>query len=112
MTKSDKNREERRRLRNQYRDLFDTVASILFAADPIGINFESNADEYEPEVGTILPRLASCTSADDVRKIVHEEFTVWFSPHDVGPESHYDSIAQEIWSAWQQAECNSPSSQT
>ena len=42
--------------------------------DPVGINFESNTDEYEPEVGTILPQLRSCKSADDVRRMVDREF--------------------------------------
>ena len=39
-----------------------------------GTNFEDNSDEYEPEARTILPRLRSCHSADDVLQVVYAEF--------------------------------------
>jgi hypothetical protein len=71
--------EERRRLRGKFGHLFDSTAALLFRHDPVGINFEINPDEYEPEVGTILPRLSCCNSVDDVRRVVHEEFVRWFA---------------------------------
>lgn len=46
--------------------------------DPMGINFEDNKDEYELETETILPRLKDCHSADEVRRMVHQEFVRWF----------------------------------
>ena len=49
--------EERRQLKAEYGALFDSITALLFRHDPIGINFEDNVDEYEPETGTILPRL-------------------------------------------------------
>jgi hypothetical protein len=56
--------QERRRLRSEYGRLFDSVAVLLFRHDPIGIAFDNeNTDEYEPETGTILPRLRGCESA-------------------------------------------------
>lgn len=76
------------------------MAAILFELDPIGINFECNTDEYEPEVGTILPRLCSCNSKAEVRQMVHDEFERWFAPMTVGPESSYDLAAELIWAAW------------
>ena len=48
--------EHRRRLKEEYGKLFDDLTAILFRADPVGINFEVNPDEYQPEAGTILPR--------------------------------------------------------
>ena len=42
---------ERKRLKAEYRELFDEVSKLLFQHDPIGINFEDNTDEYEPEIG-------------------------------------------------------------
>jgi hypothetical protein len=47
--------EERRRLRGEYVGLVDQVQALLFRHDPMGINFDFNTDEYDPEVGTILP---------------------------------------------------------
>jgi hypothetical protein len=67
----------------------------------MGINFETNADEYDPEVGTILPRLRSCTSSEDVCRVVHEEFVRWFTPDIAGRRDHYAQIGREIWELWQ-----------
>ena len=91
----------RKQLRQEYGSLFDRVSAILFDLDPIGINFETNTDEYEPEVGTILPRLKSCHSVKDVRRIVHREFIRWFDRKIAGPETHYQQAAESIWAAWQ-----------
>ena len=91
---------ERQQLRAEYGALFDEVAAILFELDPEGINFESNTDEYEPEVGTILPRLRSCSSVRDARRVIHEEFVRWFEPETAGPESSCQDAAERIWAAW------------
>ena len=73
--------EERRRLRREYGDLFETIAGFLLRADPVGISFDNeNRDEYDRKVGTILPRLKACKSAEDVLRVVHEEFVHWFEP--------------------------------
>jgi hypothetical protein len=92
--------EERRQLREKYGELFDSTAALLFRHDPIGISFENDADEYESEAGTILPRLRGCRSADDVRRVVHEEFNRWFEYGTAGPEERYSEIASEIWRLW------------
>jgi hypothetical protein len=92
----------RRQLRAEYGKLFDSVAALLFRKDPIGINFETNTDEYEPEAETILPRLRTCQSADDVRHVVHQEFVRWFGPDTAGPQEHYAEIANEVFRLWQE----------
>jgi hypothetical protein len=51
---------KRKYLKIRYGKLFEEASSILFRHDPIGIAFDNeNTDEYEAEVGTILPRLAA-----------------------------------------------------
>jgi hypothetical protein len=92
--------EERRRIKAAYGELFDSVSELLFRHDPIGISFDVNGDEYEAEAGTILPRLRSCQSADDVLRVVHEEFVRWFDRGTAGPREHYAEIASEIWQLW------------
>ena len=73
---TDKERHERRRadLRRRFGSLYDFVLALLFEVDPVGINFETNTDEYEPEVDTILPRLESGLAVQDLQNVVHEEF--------------------------------------
>ncbi len=92
--------EERRMMKTMYGELFDATAALLFRHDPIGINFDDNTDEYEPEVGTILPRLKSCLSENDVCRVVHEEFEQWFGI-DAGTQKRYEPIAAELWQLWQ-----------
>jgi hypothetical protein len=90
--------EERRRLKAEYGELFDAVSALLFRHDPIGIAFDNeNADEYDLETGTILPRLRNCKSVGDVQRVVHEEFVRWFDAGNAGPEQRYALIASEIW---------------
>jgi hypothetical protein len=92
--------EEERRLRAQYGELFDAMAALLFRHDPIGIDYETNADEYEPEARTILPRLRDCHSEADVTRVVHQEFVRWFSADDAGPLERYEQIGRELWQLW------------
>jgi hypothetical protein len=100
--------QERRRLRVAYGQLYDHTAELLFRHDPIGINFDNNSDEYEPEVGTILPKLRICESASDVLQVVHEEFVRWFGPVTAGPKERYVEISAEIWHLWQSYRLLSP----
>lgn len=91
---------ERKALKKQYGELYDCVAAALFEDDPIGINFEENTDEYEPEAGTIIPRLTQAQSVQDVVAIVHEEFCRWFGAEDAGPIEKYKNVASKIWELW------------
>jgi hypothetical protein len=95
-------REQRRKLKEKYGVFFDEVAAILFRHDPEGINYGFNTDEYEPETGTIIPRLESCANIGEVRRVVHEEFRRWFAPGFTHPEEHFEAAANDIWNAWQQ----------
>jgi hypothetical protein len=93
--------EERRQLKAEYGELFDSITALLFRHDPIGINFEVNHDEYEAETGTILPRLRTCESSTDVLSVVHEEFSRWFGSETAGSAERYAQIADETWQLWQ-----------
>jgi hypothetical protein len=100
MRKREEILEERRRLKAEYGELFDAVSALLFRHDPIGINFEDNTDEYDLEVGTILPRLRLCFSASDTLQVVHEEFVRWFGAETAGSTDRYKEVASEIWDLW------------
>lgn len=79
--------------------MFDAVSALLFRYDPIGINFEINPDEYDTETETILPRLKTCHSAEDVQKVLYEEFVRWFGGMARVPE-RYAEISSDIWRVW------------
>jgi hypothetical protein len=93
--------ESRRQLKAEYKELLRSMAALLYRHDPIGINFGDNPDEYELEAETILTRLRSCQSVNDVLQIVHAEFVCWFASDTAGPPEHYKKIASEVWQLWQ-----------
>ena len=99
----------RSHVKRKYPHLFNEASALLFRFDPIGINFEDNTDEYDPEVGTILPRLPNCYSSTDARRVIFEEFCKWFGPETAGEEMKYDAIAAELWQLWSAQRGNSPS---
>lgn len=88
------------RARELYGATFDAVSSLLFQSDPIGINFDTNIDEYDPEARTILPRLAHCHSEADVLVVVLEEFHRWFGDNIREDKANYPLIAADIWRIW------------
>lgn len=102
--------ENRRRLNAQYGELFQSTAALLSRHDPIGINFGDNSGEYEPEAETILPKLRSCLSADDVLHVVHAEFVRWFDSDTARPPELYGKIASEVWQLWQEYLADKPKS--
>lgn len=85
--------------RLQYKNLHRGLTAVLYRRDPISSAAAgAPKDEYEPEASTIIPRLKDAKNADDVRRIVHEEFLHWFDGEGTaGPESAYTAIAQDIW---------------
>jgi len=91
---------QRNSAKRRYANIFSEASGILFRHDAIGISFGDNTDEYDPEVGTILPRLSRCHSSADARKVVFEEFCEWFGPEIAGDEMMYDAIAKELWVLW------------
>jgi hypothetical protein len=82
------------------RDLVDEVAALLFRADPAGINFGSNTDEYESEAEVIVLGLEGTTGAEDVAELAQRVFSVWFDADIAGPVERYGPVAAEIWDAW------------
>jgi hypothetical protein len=95
MTK-EQNQARRAELRREFGSLYDFLLALLFEADPIGINFETNDDEYEPEVMTILPRLKEASGVKDLQRTVHEEFVRWFGAESAGPAAKYGEIARRL----------------
>ena len=83
------------------RDLVAEVSQVLFRADPIGINFETNTDEYDAEAETIVIALPKAHGPDDVMALTHESFVRWFDARTAGPAERYSGVATEIWSLWQ-----------
>ena len=97
--KVERDREARESVRASHPNLFQAISESLFKNDPMGINFESNTDEYEAEAGTIIPRLKSCATEEEALSVVYDEFLRWFGDC-AGSRSHYQKSASDIWHIW------------
>ena len=93
----DRARAARREVQEKDPIFFAAVSGAMFEHDPIGINFEDNTDEYDAEAGTVIPRLQSCLSAEDVALVLHEEFQAWFGSETAGEIAAYRALAARIW---------------
>ncbi len=76
------------------------LEALLFRHDPIGINFETNTDEYRSEAETITLRRGEVSSVHDLLRVIHEEFVHWFDEETAGPEERYQQIACELGALW------------
>jgi SAM-dependent methyltransferase len=97
-----KRRQERERLRREQPQLFAELTEVLADHDPVGlVGIGAPRDEYEPEVGTIIPRLRGASDAGDVQSVLVEEFDSWFgidTPKMSAAE--FERVAQDVWSLW------------
>jgi hypothetical protein len=88
-------------LKATYGSLYAKVSCLLREADTMGlIAMGAPADEYDPEISTILPRLCEARAVDDVQRIVHEECMRWFGTDLIGPIADYAAVAEKIWGTW------------
>jgi hypothetical protein len=87
----------RRELRAEYGRLYDRVSAILFEQDPGDVNFGDNTDEYESEADLIVPQLRSCSSRDDVQRVVVEVFRKMFDDETVASSARFQRAAALIW---------------
>lgn len=93
----DRSREQQTRAQ---REFVLQVSRILFEADVVGLNFETNTDEYDSEAKTIVIGLPHATNAADVEVLAHETFVEWFDADTAGPRALYSDVAAAIWDAW------------
>lgn len=93
-----RNQEERARLRAGAPTVFAKLASAFFEVDPAGVNYETNLDEYDSQVATVLPRLTFARSEGDVAQILREEFDDSFDgSYDT---RRLDQLAERTWAIW------------
>jgi hypothetical protein len=98
MPRAGDSRRRRAALKRQHQHPFAELAAAFFEVDPAGINFDENTDEYEPEVGTTLPRLGAARSVRDVERILREEFDHWFG--DSYDRKRVTVLADRVWQIW------------
>jgi len=88
-------------METRYKTLAAAVERAISEADPIGLlEGGAPAHEYSPEIGTIVPRVVSAQSVDEVTAVLHEEFLRWFGSDTAGPRQAYEAPALRIGMRW------------
>jgi hypothetical protein len=94
-------KDDQKRAKARFLKLQRAVSAILQHHDPINLSqIGAPDDEYDPEVGTIVPRLREARNDEEVRTILHEEFVRWFGLDEAGPVDLYSAPAKEVWDQW------------
>jgi hypothetical protein len=87
-------------MERRYKALATAVERAITDADPLGLlEGGAPADEYSPEIGTIVPRVGNAQSVDEITAVLHEEFVRWFGNGTAGPRQAYEAPARQIWQA-------------
>jgi hypothetical protein len=87
-------------MKARYQSLVVAVERAINDTDPIGLlEGGAPADEYGPEIGTIVPRVVNAQSIQEVTTVLHEEFARWFGDNTAGPRHVYEAPAGKIWEA-------------
>jgi hypothetical protein len=87
-------------MEERYQILVAAVEYAINEADPIGLlDGGAPANEYSPELGTIVPRVANAQSVDEITAVLHEEFVRWFGEGTAAPRQAYEATARQIWDA-------------
>ena len=89
----------RKRIRREYLSTVERITAAMFRIDPVGINFETNTDEYRPEAETVVARLYApghAASPAEVRRVVAEEFAYWFGPEYAADPALLEPTTAEV----------------
>jgi len=84
-------------LKRAYTGMFEDLTAYLYEQDPMVLNYGINPDEYEPEVGTILPRVFDAGSPAEIVSVIREEFERWFGPRLRIENATYEDLADGIF---------------
>src|SRR5262245_61945824 len=87
---------QRSRLKAEHEDLFDDLAAYFLDADPMERNLGSYGDEYEPEVGTILPRVRGLDSVAPIAAVLRQELARWWNRDIRSDGPSYEEMAAGV----------------
>ena len=88
-------RRRRAEMKRKYKRLYDDLEKLFYKHDPIGIGYV--ADEYDPEVELLLPRLTRIRDESQLADELHSVFVEMFDPQTAGPRTRYEPIARDVW---------------
>lgn len=83
--------------KDKYNLLINELQKIFNKCDPIGIYYEENNDEYDPEIQSILTKIKIGMDKSQLYELIYREFVYWFDKETVGEKKDYDSLTEEVY---------------
>lgn len=75
----------------------NTLRAIFIKHDPMEIYFETNFDEYDPEIDLLVRSFRKTMSSHEFLNEVHRFFILMFDKRVAGPKSKYKVLAKEVY---------------
>jgi len=94
-------RQQRRLLQKEYGSFYRAVSDILFRHNFMDLDGKHNTGEYDPEVDSLLLRIAEAEHLEGVQELLYEVFVSAFGEDNCGSKGLYQGAAAEIWKAYE-----------
>jgi hypothetical protein len=89
----------KRTLSRTYADLVEQVSRVIADADPAGLLAAgAPADEYEPEVAALIPRLQHAPNLESLERAVGDMFDAAFGVSSATQGRPSRALAEQLWS--------------
>ena len=86
--------------RGAYAELLDEVSATLFLHDPLGLNLDEHAGEYDALAAGVLAGLRTVNNRWDAAEVIHEACAAAAGPQRAGRPERYRDLAGDVWELW------------
>ena len=83
-----------------YAELLDEVSATLFLHDPLGLNLDEHAGEYDEVAARVLARLRTVNNRWDAAGVIHAASVDAAGPQRAGRPERYRDLAGDVWDVW------------
>ena len=86
--------------RGAYADLLDEVSATLFLHDPLELQLDEHAHEYDALAATVLARLRTVNNRWDAAGEIHAACAALVGRRRAGRPERYRDLAGDVWDVW------------
>ena len=83
-----------------YAELLDEVSATLFLHDPLGLNLDEHAGEYDAVAARVLARLRTVGNRWDAAGAIHDACVAVAGAARAGRPDRYRDLAGDVWELW------------
>lgn len=86
--------------RGAYAALLDEVSATLFLHDPLALELDEHAGEYDALAASVLTRLRTVNNRWDAATVIHAACVDVAGPRRAGRPDRYRDLAGDVWDVW------------